>query len=309
MKKILCITPLIHLDEPFKFLNSFGSVDYKPNITKNEILKTDLSKYDVIFCCPNGQPFVLDSSTLINFKGVILSASTGLNHIDLSYCEKNNIKVLCHKDDHEGLLNHLPSTSELAFGLMLSLLRNIPQSQSHVKSFNWKYEEFIGRQVKDLKIGIVGLGRLGKMMHRFCTAFEADVFVYDPYVEGTNCKDLKEMFSKCDVISLHVHASSSTKYMIDESLLSLMKKGSYIVNTSRGEIVNEVHVVNALNEGRLFGYGADVVEHEFTDIKNSPIINAMNKGHNIIVTPHVGGSTWEGSKRAYMWSISKLKDL
>ena len=97
--------------------------------------------------------------------------------------------------------------------------------------------------------------------------------------------------------------------MIDESLLSLMKKGSYIVNTSRGEIVNEVHVVNALNEGRLFGYGADVVEHEFTDIKNSPIINAMNKGHNIIVTPHVGGSTWEGSKRAYMWSISKLKDL
>jgi D-3-phosphoglycerate dehydrogenase len=309
MKKILCITPLIHLPKPFDFLRSFGPVDYNPNITKSQMLETKLSQYDVIFCCPNGQPFVLNEETLKNFRGTILSASTGLNHIDLEYCKENNVRVLCHKEDHEGLLNHLPSTSELAFGLMLSLLRNIPQSQEHVKDFNWKYKQFIGRQVKDLKVGIVGYGRLGKMMHRFCEAFEAKVLIYDPYVENTNCKDLKEMFSQCDVISLHVHASPDTKHMIDKNLLSLMKPNSYIVNTARGEIVNEEHIVAALKNNRLSGYGADVVEHEFTDIKKSPIINAMNEGHNIIVTPHVGGSTWEGSERAYMWSISKLKDL
>ena len=80
----------------------------------------------------------------------------------------------------------------------------------------------------------------------------------------------------------------------------------YIVNTSRGEIVNELDIVNALNTGKLTGYGADVVENEFDDLTKSPIIKAMNEGHNIIITPHTGGMTIEGQTKAYKWAINKL---
>ena len=94
--------------------------------------------------------------------------------------------------------------------------------------------------------------------------------------------------------------------MINKSLLGLVQKDLYIINTSRGEIVNELDVVDALNTGKLTGYGTDVIENEFDDITKSPIIKAMNEGKNIIVTPHIGGMTIEGQTKAYKWSIDKL---
>ena len=99
--------------------------------------------------------------------------------------------------------------------------------------------------------------------------------------------------------------------MINKKLLGLVKKNLYIINTSRGEIVNEVDIVNALKYnnnyfGKLAGYATDVIENEFDDITKSPIIRAMNEGNNIIVTPHIGGMTIEGQTKAYEWSINKL---
>ena len=94
--------------------------------------------------------------------------------------------------------------------------------------------------------------------------------------------------------------------MISKKLLGLTKKDLYIINTSRGEIVNEMDIVNALSTNKLTGYGTDVIENEFDDLTQSPIIKAMNEGKNIIVTPHIGGMTIEGQTRAYKWSIDKL---
>ena len=163
----------------------------------------------------------------------------------------------------------------------------------------------MGRQIKDLKIGIIGYGRLGKMMKKYCDAFDAKTYVYDPYIDIEQTS-LKEMFEKCDVISLHVHVTPETKYMINKHIIGLSKKNPYIINTSRGEIVNEVDIVDSLKIGLISGYGTDVVENEFDDLTKSPIIKAMNEGENIIVTPHVGGMTYEGQTKAYKWSINKL---
>ena len=107
-------------------------------------------------------------------------------------------------------------------------------------------------------------------------------------------------------MSLHVHVTDETKYMINEKLLGYMKKGSYIVNTSRGEIVDEQAIVKALDSDKLLGYATDVIEDEFADITKSPIVKAMNDGKNIIITPHVGGMTVEGQTKAYKWAIDKL---
>ena len=97
-----------------------------------------------------------------------------------------------------------------------------------------------------------------------------------------------------------------TKYMINKDLLAKSKKSPYIINTSRGEIVKEVDIVEALKHNIISGYGADVLEDEFEDIRNSPIVKAMNQGYNIIVTPHTGGMTQEGQQLAFTWAINKL---
>ena len=198
---------------------------------------------------------------------------------------------------------------------MLSLLRKIPQGDQHVSEYNWDYTQFMGRQVKDLKIGIVGYGRLGKMMYDFCTAFGANVMIYDPYVREQLsdsfllnhwCRSLEQLFEFSDVVSLHVHVTDETKYMINKDLFGSIKKDLYIINTSRGEIVNENDIVEGLKSNIITGYGTDVIENEFDDLTKSPIIKAMNSGENIIVTPHVGGMTIEGQTKAYKHSINKL---
>ena len=94
--------------------------------------------------------------------------------------------------------------------------------------------------------------------------------------------------------------------MFIKKLFGLAKKDLYIINTSRGEIVNETDIVKALNTNKLTGYGTDVIENEFDDLTKSPIIKAMNEGKNIIITPHIGGMTIEGQTKAYKWSINKL---
>jgi len=304
--KIAVITPVKHLNGIVDLLQSKGDVVFYETATKKEVrgllLQTTI---DTLVCNPNQQTYKIDKELLENTNvKIINSCSTGLNHIDLDYCKENNIEIQCHKNDYK-LINQLPSTSELAFGLMLSLLRNIPECNNHVSKYNWDYTQFMGRQVKDLKIGIIGYGRLGKMMDKYCKSFGAQTFIYDPYV-NTLQTPLEQIFQKCDVISLHVHVTDETKYMINKDLFGFIKKDCYIINTSRGEIVNENDVVEGLESGTITGYGTDVIENEFDDLTKSPIIKAMNFGENIIITPHVGGMTVEGQTKAYKHSINKL---
>ena len=305
-RRIAVITPVSHLEGIIPLLMTKGTPFLYEEASKDTVRELLLShNIDTIVCNPNQQTYKIDKELLNNTNvSTINSCSTGLNHIDLDYCKNNNIKIQCHKNDYK-LINQLPSTSELAFGLMLSLLRNIPECNNHVSRYYWDYTQFMGRQVRDLKIGIIGYGRLGKMMKKYCDAFNAKIYVYDPYVDIEQTP-LEDMFKICDVISLHVHVTDETKYMISKKLLGLSKKGLYIINTSRGEIVNENDIVQSLSKGNLLGYGTDVIEDEFDDITKSPIIKAMNEGLNIIITPHIGGMTIEGQTKAYKWSINKL---
>jgi len=303
---IAVITPIKHLPGVQQLIENKGSVFYLEGGSKYEVRNLLLTKnIDTILCNPNQQTYKIDKELLEGTQvSLINTCSTGMNHIDVDYCSCVNITIYSLTKDYE-LIKQLPSTSELAFGLMLSLLRKIPESNQHTLNYQWDYTQFVGRQIKDLKIGIIGYGRLGKMMDGYCKAFGAKTFIFDPYVDIPQTS-LEQMFQECDVISLHVHVTDETKYMISSKLLGLAKKDLYIINTSRGEIVNELDIVEALNTGKLTGYGTDVVENEFDDITKSPIIKAMNKGKNIIVTPHIGGMTIEGQTKAYKWAINKL---
>ena len=304
MMKILCLTPIKHLDGIYEYLERYGDVHYSPDLSEEDFVYFDMDEYDVIFCNPNKQNYMLDKNTLGAFKGTILTASTGLNHIDIKYCGEVGIKVLSHKDDME-LLNQLPSTAELAFGLMLSIVRNIPSSFDDVKLGGWDYDMHMGNQLQGKTIGIIGYGRLGKMMETYCNAFGMNVKIHDPYKGFDNLDDVL----KSDIISLHVHVNDETRHMIDKKILTLIPKKSYIINTSRGEIVDEDDIIWSLRKGHLKGYATDVITDEYGDRHNSPILQGIKEGLNILVTPHVGGMTWEGQQKAYKWAIKKLETL
>jgi len=305
--KIICITQVKHLDGVYDLLEEFGNITYVPDITKEELKSTLFeTKTKYLFTNPNKQSFILDEEVLkdSNIK-VINTCSTGTNHIDMKYCKENNIEVWHLARDYE-LINQLPSTAEHAFGLMLSLLRKIPMSFHSVRDGNWDYEPYIGRQLKGLTVGIIGYGRLGKMMETYCHAFGMTVKIHDPY-EGYD--DLNLVLRESDVISLHVHVTDKTVGMINGNTIKRMKKKPYLINTSRGEIVYEKKVIEAIEEGKLSGYATDVITDEFGNIHNSKLVEfSMNPTNNVIITPHVGGMTWEGQTKAYKWAINKFRE-
>ncbi len=312
-KTILCITPVKHLEGVYEEMSKYGNIIYKPNIKESQLITT-LSKnknINIIYCNPNRQNFRLEKTNLEKSSiKAIFTASTGTNHIDIEYCNSKKIKIVSYKKDKK-IINKLPSTSELAVGLMISLIRNIPRSFDSVKKKKWDYYPFIGRELKSLTIGIIGYGRLGKFMARFCKGLGMKVLISDPLVNSKKIKkvNLKNLIKRCDVLSLHVHLNYSTHKMLNKNNLLFSKKKPYIINTSRGEIVDEKDIYYLLKNQKISGYATDVLEHEFSILNRSYILKGIRENLNIIVTPHIGGMTFEGSKRAWMNSMKKLKNI
>ena len=311
--KIVCITPIKHLDGVYERLEQYGEVIYVPEISKLELitLLSETPDIECLFTNPNKQNFVLDEEVLKNsYVKVINTCSTGLNHIDINYCERNNIEVWSLKEDFE-LINDLPSTAELSFGLMMSLLRKIPEGFHSVKKGEWDYEPFIGRQVKGLTIGIVGFGRLGKITAELFKGWGVNILVNDPYVGTFDYEEvgIKELQEKSDVVFLHLHANEETRNMVDREFLSNMKKGAILINTSRGELVDEKEIIKSITDEHLGGYGTDVARDEFGNISDSKLVEFSKENNNVIITPHVGGMTWEGQTKAYKWAVDKFGEI
>ena len=307
--KILCITPIKHLKGVYEKLLSFGEIVYLPNISKSELiefLKSNNVSY--IFTNPNKQGFILNEEILKYSEiKIINTCSTGLNHIDIDYCNTKGIDVWSLTTDYE-LINDLPSTSELAFGLMLSLLRNIPKSFDNVKDGNWNYEPFIGHQVKGLTIGIIGYGRLGKIMKRLFSGWDVEVLIDDPYVD-CNKVDKDYLIMNSDVIFLHVHVTEETKEMVNKTFLLNCAENVKIINTSRGEIVNEIDLVEFLRRNKKSKYMTDVINNEITDKENSPILKGLKDQdleNQIFITSHIGGMTHDARYLAYHHSANSL---
>ena len=312
MSRILCITPVKHLDGVYEKLELYGDVVYQPEIDK-DTLKTMLDMFlpKYLFTNPNKQNFILDGDILqCGELEVINTCSTGLNHIDLDYCNEHNIDVWSLKKDYE-LINDLPSTSELAFGLMMSLMRNIPKSFHSVKDGNWDYEPYVGHQIKGKTIGVIGYGRLGKIMCDLFYGWGVKLLATDPYERITTARGvpLNELLEKSDVVFLHTHVTDETRGMVDEEFLSYMKEGSYLINTARGELVDEDAIIKSIKSGHLKGYGTDVIKDEFGDIDNSKLVEfSINPNNNVVITPHIGGMTIEGQTKAYNWAVRKFNN-
>ncbi len=256
----------------------------------------------------------IDAATLDKFTNlnIIVSATTGTDHIDVAYCDKRGIKILCLKPYQE-FLKTIPSTAEHCFGLLLSLLRNIPAAVESVKNGNWARELFWGYQLKDKKIGIVGMGRTGWLMAKYAAAFDMKVHYYDPFIGTSNdyikMGSLKELIKVSDIISLHVHLLDDTFHLINGSLADYFNNAKYLLNTSRGKIVDEAFIYQLLKDKKLAGVASDVLETEMENITESHLYKAMQAGYNVLLTPHIGGATYDALHSCEEFICKKLVDL
>lgn len=307
--RILCITSIEGIDGVRKNLEKLGELIVVPNCTLEQLL-SQKDQSDILFTNPNKQTFVIDQRIIDSMPNLkfIVTASTGLNHIDSEYASLKNVEIISLTKELQ-VIEKITSTAEQAFGLMLSIIRNIVVShRSVVETSVWNYVPYIGRQLNCLTVGIMGFGRLGKMFSHYAKAFGMKVLIYDPYVQCDDSVSLERLQSESDVITLHVHVSDQTKKMIDSNFISKMKTGAYLINTSRGIIVDEKHVIAALVTKKLSGYATDVICDELGgDLSESPIVCAARQGLNIIITPHIGGMTSDAREIAYNGVIDMLR--
>ncbi|MFZ2904623.1 MAG: NAD(P)-dependent oxidoreductase [Cyclobacteriaceae bacterium] len=242
----------------------------------------------------------------------VVSATTGLDHIDIQCLENRGVKLISLKGELD-FLKTIPSTSEHTWALLLALVRNIPSAMTDVRLGNWNRDQFRGFQLKGRKIGIIGMGRTGSQVAQFAEVFGMTVLYFDPYVEGTppfiRCASLTDMLSQSDIVSVHVHLSNDTNRMINADILSFAKEGSYWVNTSRGMIWDEQAVFDRLKSGWLKGVATDVLSTEFAIVKMSPLWKALSEGMNVIITPHIGGATWDAMWHCEEFLVDKMKGL
>ena len=312
MENILVITPVKQIKNFKKNISKIGKVKYLDDPNEKEVLKI-IKDYTIIFANPNKSKIfigkkIIDHSP--NLK-VICTASTGTNHIDLNYAKNNNIKVISLTKDFK-TINKISSTAELALTLTLSCIRNLIPAYLSVLNNKWDYTEFIGKQMNMVNIGVIGYGRLGKIYTKLCKSFNSTIYVYDPNVQVKDTKinqlnSLKKICQHSDIISLHIHASEKNKNLINLNLLNLMKSDVIIINTSRGEIINEHDLINFLKKNPNAKYGTDVISREITHKKSSPILKYAKNNHQILITPHIGGMTSHAQEIAYNGAVSLLK--
>jgi len=242
-----------------------------------------------------------------NLKYVI-TATTGLDHIDLDSLNLKGISVISLKGETE-FLNTISSTSEHTWALLLSLIRNIPTACASVSKGHWDRDKFKGIQLKRKSIGIIGLGRTGKMIAQYAQVFGMDVNYFDPFVADTSFikhQSLESLLRVSDVVTIHVHLQKDTENLLNKEMISLMKEGSYLINTSRGKLVDEKALVDQLKSGRLKGIATDVLASELTGVNESDLYKAMMNGLNVIITPHIGGATWDAMHLCEEFIVNKL---
>jgi len=301
---ILVITPVKHIAGVPEILESIGQVTYLDDPSLSEVVAC-ISQYDAIYTNPNKSKVYIGKEVIDAAKNlkVICTASTGTNHIDKPYVAERNLPILALTEERH-VIERISSTAELAFALTLASLRHVLQGHNAALQGEWDYTKYIGRQMNCLTIGVIGYGRLGSMYAGYCKAFGSRVLVFDPYKtvdkeDLEQVSDLKELLVSSDVVALHVHVNDETLGMINAECLSQMRDDVLLVNTSRGDIVNEDDLVAFLSKNPQARVATDVLADEVRNRLASPLLRYAVKSNQVTITPHIGGMTREAQEIAY----------
>jgi len=280
------------LDESgLSILRDAATVADRNNISADDLLK-EISEYDGLIVRGRTKVTASVMETATKLK-VIGRAGVGVDNIDLEAAKKHNITVV------NAPISTTLAVAELAFGLMLSLAREIPRADAGLKQEKWLKKELEGVELNGKTLGVIGFGRIGAEVGKRATAFGMTVVAYDPLIEADEIKrrgaeplTLDELYARADFITLHMPLTAETRDMLGEEAFSKMKAGVRIVSAARGGIINEPALVAALNSGKVAGAGLDVFS------KEPPGLTETVSHPRVIGTPHVGAQTAEAQVRA-----------
>ena len=242
---------------------------------------------------------------------VIGSPSTGTDHMDLDAIDRRGITRFDIAREYE-LINGFTATSELAFALLLAVNRRLKPAVAAAEGGDWARERYTGFQLSGKKLGILGLGRLGSISARIGRGFGMSVIAHDSApvsAPGVEMVDFDTLLSRSDVLTIHVHLTPETEGLIGTAALSRMKQGAILVNTSRGRIVDEAALLDALRDGQIAGAGLDVIDGEWlSDVERArhPLLAHAREHDNLVITPHIGGATVESIYGARVFMARKV---
>lgn len=291
---------IIRLEDYYEYISLKDPKKIKKEISNADAIITRL-KYNL-------NQNLLSSTRKLKY---VLSPTTGTNHIDTSYLQSINASLISLKGETE-FLKKISPTAEHAWGLLISLARSYKDAFKSIEKLKWQRDDFPGINLRNKTIGIIGLGRLGTIMAKYAEAFQMKIIYTDIDHKKSSYKqvDLEYLLKASDFISIHVPLDSNNKNLISHKELSLLKKSAFLINTSRGEIINEEALLEALEQKNLAGAALDVVSGEESwgskIPANNRLIKYANKNSNLIITPHIGGMCPEIMRLTEDFIVKKL---
>ncbi len=267
-------------------------ITYEPEITPDQI-KEKISNFDIVIVRSRTKitKEMIDRATQCK---IIARVGVGLDNIDVDAAKAKNIRVI---NAVEGAMN---AVAELVLGLMLSMAREIPRADREIRNGKWLKKELMGIELSGKYLGIVGLGNIGKRLAKLARGLNMNIIGFDvmPIADdfardvGLIKADIDTLLSSADFISFHVPLTDTTHHLVNSKRISTMKKTAYVINTSRGEIIDEDALYDALKEGKIAGAALDVFE------KEPAVGNKLATLPNVICTPHIGAQTKEAQALA-----------
>lgn len=306
MQKVFCTYKLP--DYVKKILNGYEIKmnDENRPLSKKEIIKkasdslailsmlTDKIDRELIDGCPNLK--------------VISNCAAGYDNIDIDYARKKNIAVT----NVPGVLTD--ATADLAFGLLLATCRRIVEADKFTREGHfegWRYDLLQGMELQDKTLGIVGMGRIGKAVAKRALAFGMNILYHNrkPISEEMEQKltaryvSLEKLLKESDIISLHVPLTEETHHLLNKKRLKMIKKTAYLINTSRGPVIDEDALLNILENNEIVGAGLDVYENE------PDVPERLKQLRNVVLLPHIGSATIETRENMLLKAAQNIKSV
>ena len=282
-------------------LDKLGNcVDVSNEENKKQKIKENIVDAEVV---------VVRSDTKINKELIDISkklkiigrSGVGTDNIDLAEASSRKIHVTNTPEAN------VISAAELTVGLIISAARNIIGANNSVKKSEWERSQFTGIELHNKQMGLIGFGKVAKLVSRRMQSFDMRIVFYDPFIDSSTDTEKKveldELLNTSDFISIHIPKNNETENLISKEKLSLIKKGAVIINTSRGGLIDEEEVFNLVKKNKLYSAGLDVYATEPHKIKKE------HENSKVITLPHLGASTKEAQIRAGKQLIKNIKDI
>ena len=239
----------------------------------------------------------------------IARPGSGLENIDLKYCEENNIEVFRSPEGNRDAL------AEHTLGMLLSLINHLNIANSQVRNNIWEREKNRGTELKGKVMAIIGYGYMGKAFAQRLNGFEMEVIAYDKYISGFGTNhvkevNLEEIFQRADFVSLHTPLSSETIGIMNSSFFEKFKKPFIIINTARGKSLIVEDLINSLNSKKIIGACLDVLDVESSSFSLNKAENQsfekLKKFNNVVLSPHIAGWSYESKEKMAQVILEKI---